>query len=114
MIVRHRHGETVLWFRKTGDGTDIYGNPVPAFAEAVERPGCAVAPKVEEIGDDTNRRMVVVGYDVYDTFDTPIGPLDELEVRGVRCRVTSEVARWRNPFTGKAPGAVVSCKFVEG
>lgn len=114
--VRHPHGETVLVHPYVEDGgTDPYGNPVTGFGEDIVRPYCAVSPRVEEedVGGH-NRTMVIRGFDVYDTFDAPVGPYDELTVRGVRCVVDGEIARWANPFTGSQPGCLIRVKRVEG
>lgn len=113
-MVRHRRGETVVLHPFEPGEDDIYGNPTVGFGGDIERPNCAVAPRVEieEIGN--NRTMVVNGFEVYDTYDTPAGPHDELTVRGIRCKVDGEIARWRNPFTGATPGAVITVKRVDG
>ena len=64
--------------------------------------------------DRRNRTMVIAGYDVYDTFDCPVTPYDEVTVRGVRYAVDGEVARWRNPFTAGPSGCMFKLKRVEG
>lgn len=112
--MRHPAGETVTIHPYLADGTNDYGNPAEGFGGPIERTNCAVAPRVEaeEIGN--NRSMIVNGFDVYDTFDSPVGPHDELTVRGVRCVVDGEIARWRNPFTGDSPGCVITVRRVEG
>lgn len=112
--MRHPYGETVIIHPMTLDGTDDYGNPAPSFGDDIERDHCAVEPRteVEEVGN--NRSMVVNGFHIYDTLDVPVGPHDELTVRGVRCVVDGEIARWANPFSGDAPGAVITVKRVEG
>lgn len=111
---RYRRGETVILHPGVPGPEDIYGNSDPVFGEDVERPNCAVAPRVEveEIGN--NRSMVVSGFEVYDTFDTPAGPHDELTVRGIRCKVDGEIARWRSPYTGREAGSVITVKRVDG
>lgn len=115
MAVRHPHGETVIVHPYREDGTDSYGNPVTGFGADAPRPYCAVAPRVEgEDGDGLNRTMVVEGFDVYDTFDSPVGPYDEVTVRGVRYAVDGEVARWRNPFVSGPDGCMFKLKRVEG
>lgn len=114
MRLRRRFGETVVLHPHEAGGEDIYGNPQPGFGEDIERPNCAVAPRVEveEIGN--NRSMVVNGFEVYDTFDTPAGPHDELTVRGIRCKIDGEIARWRSPYTGREAGSVITVKRVDG
>lgn len=113
--MRHRFGETVTVHPYVEDGgIDDYGNPVSGFGDDVERTHCAVAPRVETEEVGNNRSMVVNGFEVYDTFDSPVGPHDHLTVRGIRCMVDGEIARWRNPFNGKTPGSVITVKRVEG
>lgn len=111
---RHPHGETVILHPYLPGEEDIYGNLTDGFGEDVERPGCAIAPRVQEEDAGGNRSMVAYGFEVYDTYDTPVGPHDELTVRGVRCKVDGEIARWRNPFTGRQFGAVITARRVDG
>ena len=114
--VRRRfvRGETVTIHPYVACGEDIYGKTAVGLWDALARPGCAVAPRVEveEVGN--NRSMIVNGFEVYDTYDTPVGPHDELTVRGIRCKVDGEIARWRNPFTGRQFGAVITVRRVDG
>ena len=51
---------------------------------------------------------------VYDTFDCPVTPYDEVTVRGVRYAVDGEVARWDNPFIAGHSGAMYKLKRVDG
>ena len=114
--VRHPHGETVIVHPYMEDaGRDNYNNPVPGFGEDIVRPHCAVSPRVEpEDRDRRSRTMVIEGYDVYDTYGSPVTAYDEVTVRGVRYEVDGEVARWRNPFTGSQPGCMFKLKRVSG
>ena len=96
-------------------GRDDYNNPVPGWGEDIPRDHCAVSPRVEEEDRDRqNRTMIIEGYDVYDTYDSPVGPYDEVTVRGVRYAVDGEVARWRNPFTAGPDGCMFKLKRVGG
>lgn len=112
--MRHPHGETVIVHPRLSDGEDANGEPIVSWGEDIERPKCAVAPHVdtEEIND--TRTMIVSGYDIYDTYDTPVGPEDEITVRGHRCKVDGEIARWVDPFAGRQSGSVIAVKRVEG
>lgn len=114
--VRHPRGETVVVHPYLEDaGTDPYGNPISGFGEDVPRPFCAVAPRVEEEDQGGhNRTMVIEGYDVYDTFDSPVTAYDEVTVRGERYKVDGEVARWRNPFAAGPDGCMFKLKRVNG
>lgn len=112
--MRHPFGETVTIHPMTQDGTDPYGNPVRGFGEPIDRTNCAVSPRVEaeEIGN--NRSMVIDGFNVYDSVDCPVGPHDEVTIRGLRHKVDGEVAKWFDPLTGKQFGAVYAVKRVDG
>ena len=108
------HGETVVVHPLEEGGTDRYGNPVPGWGDDRPVHGCGVAPRVEEQDVDGNRSAVVYGFQVFAPFEVEVGPHDELTVRGVRCVVDGEIARWRTPFTGREPGAVILVKRVDG
>lgn len=95
-------------------GRDENGNPTTGWGADVVREHCAVAPHTDEIDADPNRRMVVDGLDVYDAFDCPVRPGDEVTVRGDRYKTVTDIARWHNPFTGEEPGAVFTVKDVKG
>lgn len=113
--VRHPHGETITIHPYIEDaGRDRYNNPTPGWGDDVERTHCAIEPRVEEEVSGDRRSMVVRGFKVYDTFDTPAGPYDELTVRGIRCRVDGEIARWSDPFRGKVRGAVITVVRIDG
>ena len=114
--VRHPNGETVIVHPYLEDaGRDSYNNPIPGWGDDIARHKCAVSPRVEpEDQDRRSRTMVIDGYDVYDTFDCPVTPYDEVTVRGVRYAVDGEVARWRNPFTAGPSGCMFKLKRVEG
>ena len=114
--VRHPNGETVVIHPYVEDGgRDDYNNPAPGWGDDIPRHFCAVSPRVEEEDKGGHNRTVIVeGYDVYDTVDSPVGPYDEVTVRGVRYAVDGQVARWRNPFTAGPSGCMFKLKRVEG
>ena len=114
--VRHPHGETVIVHPYLEDaGLDSYNNPIPGWGDDIARHNCAVSPRVEaEDQDRRSRTMIIAGYDVYDTFDCPVTPYDEVTVRGVRHAVDGEVARWDNPFVRGHSGAMYKLKRVDG
>lgn len=114
-MVRHPHGETVTIHPYLAEaGVDDYNNPIEGFGDDIERTHCAIEPRVESEEIDGNRAMVVRGFKIYDTFDSPVGPHDELTVRGSRCRVDGEIERWADPFRGKLKGSVISVVRVDG
>ena len=114
--VRHPHGETVIVHPYLEEaGRDSYNNPISGWGDDIARHKCAVSPRVEpEDQDRRSRTMVIDGYDVYDTFDCPVTPYDEVTVRGVRYAVDGEVARWDNPFIAGHSGAMYKLRRVDG
>lgn len=112
--MRHRGGETVILHPFESDGFDGHGNPIEGFGPDVEREKCAVEPRVHEVENELGRSPVIHGFNVYDTFDSPVTDKDEITVRGIRCKVDGEIARWRNPFTGQVKGSVITLKRVDG
>jgi hypothetical protein len=112
--VRHPYGETILIHPYVEGDYDPNGNPVVSWGEPVERDHVAVAPHMVEKEDNGQRSMVVSGYDLYDTFDAPIGPRDQITVRGDRYEIDGEVERWRNPYTGVDRGSKIIVKRVSG
>lgn len=114
--VRHPYGETVIVHPYVEDaGRDSYNNPIPGWGADIERPFCAVSPRVEEEDQGGhNRTLIIEGYDVYDTFDSPVTAYDEVTVRGERYAVDGKVARWRNPFVSGPSGCLFKLKRVNG
>ncbi|MCQ9367341.1 hypothetical protein NQ036_03650 [Brevibacterium sp. 91QC2O2] len=112
--MRHPHGETITVHPYIDGALDANGNPVPAFGDDYTRTGIAVAPHVEPAEIDPNRRMVVDGFDLYDTVDTPVTDRDHITVRGHRYRVVGEIARWSDPFKAAQSGAVITITRAKG
>ncbi|MGO2634439.1 MAG: hypothetical protein ACTH9H_11890 [Galactobacter sp.] len=113
--MRHPYGETITVHPYIEDGgRDDLGNQISGWGEDYEREYVAVAPHVEAEQIGEMRTMIVTGLDLYDTFDCPITPYDEITVRGERYRVDGDVAHWRNPFNWDEPGAVITAKKVDG
>lgn len=112
--VRHRGGETVILHPLLEGAEDAHGNPIEEWGPDVERSKCAIEPRVHEVETELGRSAVVYGFNVYDTFDSPVAEKDEMTVRGIRCVVDGEIARWLNPFTGQPKGSVITLKRVDG
>lgn len=108
-------GETVIRIRAPLV-TDRYGNQVFDWDNATrsEVSGCGVAPRTSDEETETGRQGVIVGITVYVPAGTDISAHDRMEVRGEVYEVAGEVADWRSPFTGWAPGLVVNLRRVEG
>lgn len=113
--MRHPYGETVIHHHLVDGGEDEYGEPLTTWADT-EISGVAVAMSdvQEPVGDGLYR--VVRKAVLY--FDSPLAPAqrDEFTVRGFRYAVESgsELAVWRNPFTGNVPGSEVHVRRVTG
>lgn len=112
--MRHKGGETVILHPLVEGEEDAHGNPTEGWGPDVPREHCAVEPRVQEVDAELGRSKVIHGYIVYDAFDSPVTEKDEMTVRGHRCVVDGEIARWRNPFTGEAKGCVITLKRVDG
>lgn len=130
------YGEVVT-FEALDDGVeDAHGNPVGAYGAAVAVPGCAFDPggTVESYGPGrdtviTSPRVFIpsgvsvfeeTNFFVFGTDDegtsqrVSVSPRDRVTVRGITYEVTGDPADWVNPFTGWAPGGVVSLERVSG
>lgn len=113
--MRHRFGETVTHHALVAGVEDEYGVAEETWADTeVENVAVALADVQEPAGDGTWR--VVRKAALY--FDPPLTPAqsDQFTVRGYRYKVEqgSELAEWRNPFTGRVPGSEVRVKRVTG
>lgn len=114
-MIRHPFGETVIIHPYLEEaGLDDYNVPIPGWGEDIPVENVAVAPRVEPEDRPDLRNPIVSGYRLYADYDVPVGPHDEITVRGVRYQVDGEIARWQSPFTGARPGAVITVKAVEG
>lgn len=107
-------GESVILHPLIAGEEDAHGNPVQSWGPDIEREQCAVEPRVQEVDNELGRSAVVYGFTVYDSFDSPVTDRDEVTVRGVRCKVDGEIARWRDFHTGRNKGCVVTLKRVDG
>lgn len=112
---RHPFGETVTHHATVEAGEDGYGVPVTTQTDTlVDGVAVAMQDVSEPAGDGIFR--VVRKAALY--FDPPLTPgqTDEFTVRGERYVVDSgsELALWRNPFTGSVPGSEVHVRRVTG
>lgn len=98
-----------------GSVEDAHGNETETWGPAVELvgrygfdPGSSSEPRLA--GQD----RVIVEPTLYGPFDMPFVPRDRAIVRGVVYEVEGETRRWRNMFSNREPGAVVSLRRVDG
>lgn len=114
-MIRHPFGETIIVHPYLPEADrDDYNVPIPGWGDDIELHNVAVAPRVEEEDRPDLRNPIVSGYRLYTDFDAPVGPYDEITVRGKRFQVDGEIARWQSPFNGSRPGAVITVTNVEG
>ena len=98
-----------------GSVEDAYGNESESWGAPVELvgrygfdPGSSSEPRLAGQG------MVIVEPTLYGPFDMPFEPRDRAIVRGLTYEVEGAVRRWRNMFSSREPGAVVSLRRVDG
>lgn len=121
-VLRHPRGETITVypFLLDEDNETAWGDRVESFGEPYERHLIAVSPRRSMSNDDggqgtdASRWPIFEGYDLYDVYDTPVQPYDEIEVRGTRLKIAGEIERWRNPFKSGPDGAVIHAYVSRG
>lgn len=108
------HGETVTRHVYVPGVDDGYGEGPPSFTDEVwEGVGFAPGGSQEPLRGGSTR--VVTSATLYDPASRPVSPLDQFTVRGRRYMVDGDASgAWVNPFTGRAPGGVVTLKAVAG
>lgn len=109
------HGETVT-FLHAPLVVDGYGNTSPDWSTPTEtvvaRVGVEPRPSAEPFQDARN--ATTTGYTLYLDTDHGVTSADRVQVRGIVYDVDGDVAVWRHPFSGWAPGVVVQTKRVAG
>lgn len=76
--------------------------------------GVAIAPSSSVEVADVNRRQVITQMSIYCGPDEDILEGDRIRDGSVLWDVEGEVANWKNPLTGWAPGAEFRIKKVAG
>lgn len=110
------HGESVT-FLHPSTTADEYHNQVPDWSAPIRTVVDGVGVEPRPAGERTldARNATVSGFTLYlPPGVTSLDPLDRVEVRGRTLDVDGDVADWRSPFTGWAPGSVVQTKVVTG
>lgn len=107
--------EPVIRVPYVGSGEDVHGNETASYGPAVELtgrygfdPGSSSEPRLA--GQD----RVVVEPTLYGPYSMPFQPRDQAVIRGVTYEVEGVVRRWRNMFSNREAGAVVSLRRVDG
>jgi hypothetical protein len=114
-------GETVTRLRGVSVSDPYSGDTVTDWTSPDELPvpGVAVEPTTEAATQTRNaqterRQQITTGYRLYCPPAADIAAGDRVRVRGRNHRVVGEPDDWRSPFTGWAPGLVVTLERVEG
>ncbi|MDJ0321661.1 hypothetical protein [Pseudarthrobacter sp. PS3-L1] len=110
-------GQTVDRLRR-GTVIDPYSQE-PTLADwdsatVLELEGVAIAPSSSSETVADNRGQVITQMSIYCGVDQDVAEHDRIRDRNVLWEVQGEVAQWRNPFTGWAPGAEFSIRKVTG
>jgi len=113
--VRHDAGESVIVTRQgvPTTGFDAGGYPIVSAETTFTVSDVAVAPAGSSEDPQSLGLWVVTGYTLYLPYGTVLLPTDFVEVRGVTgWQVVGDTtaAGWRDPFTGKGKGSVVSVR----
>lgn len=97
-----------------GAGTDAYGNDVEGYTAAVTLTGYGFDPGSTSEPRLPGQSRVIVEPTLYGPFNMPFKPRDKVIVRGVTYEVEGVVRQWRNMFSNREAGAVVSIRRVDG
>ena len=91
-----------------GNDTAGYGDPVALSGRYGFDPGSSSEPRLP------GQSRVIVEPTLYGPYTMPFQPQDRAIVRGVTYEVEGVVRQWRNMFTNREAGAVVSLRRVDG
>lgn len=111
------HGETVTRLRATlieDPYSDEETEPAWEFPSELAITGCGFNPGDSSEPVQTARGAVITKPEVYAPADADVLAGDRLVIRGDTYDVSGRPQRWISPFTGWAPGIVISLDLVEG
>ena len=115
MLSRHPAGVSAFVYAFQGGTEDDYGNTVEAWsASFTELKGCAFDPGSSSEPRLQGHERVIVEPTLYIPSEAVIASRDRVRVDGVLYEVEGQPRRWRSPFTGRTPGAVVTLRLVTG
>jgi len=106
--------ESVLRLAYEAGVVDAYGNDTEGFAVPVELTGFGFDPGSTSEPRLPGQDRVIVEPTLYGPFNMPFKPQDQVIVRGVTYEVEGVVRQWRNMFSNREAGAVVSIRRVDG
>ena len=111
---RHKRGVTAsLWRHEAGE-PDAHGNETDSWLEVALLKGCAFDPGSTSEPRLPGQERVIVEPTLYGPYAMPFRPQDRAVVRGVTYEVEGVARQWRNMFSNREAGAVVSLRRVDG
>lgn len=93
---------------------DAHGNAADGFGDPVVLDGFGFDPGSTSEPRLAGQERVVVEPTLYGPYTMPFTPQDRVVVRGVTYTVEGVVRQWRNFFSGREAGAVVTLRRVDG
>ena len=106
--------ETVEHVPYVGLAEDAYGNETESYGSPVTLLGFGFDPGSSSEPRQPGQDRVIVEPTLYGPFDMPFLPRDRVLVRGLLYEVEGEVRKWRNMFSNREAGGVVSLRRVDG
>lgn len=106
--------ESVIHVPYVGLAEDAHGNETDSYGAGVLLLGFGFDPGSSSEPRLPGQDRVVVEPTLYGPFDMPFQPRDQVIVRGVTYEVEGVVRQWRNFYSNREVGAVVSLRRVDG
>jgi len=97
----------------TPGATDAHGNPVDAWAAAVDVQVYGYGPPARSQEAEPGGTQVITGLQVLAPVFA-VDPRDRFVISGVTYEVVGEVGNWNNGPFGFAPGQQINLKRAEG
>jgi len=106
--------ESVEHVPYVGAAEDAYGNETEGYGAPVTLYGFGFDPGSSSEPRQPGMDRVIVEPTLYGPFNMPFKPKDRVIVRGVTYEVEGVVRQWRNMFSNREAGGVVSLRRVDG
>ena len=97
-----------------GSGEDAHGNETASYGPPVTLLGFGFDPGSSSEPRIAGQDRVIVEPTLYGPYSMPFLPRDQVIVRGYTYEVEGVVRRWRNYYSNREAGAVVSLRLVNG
>lgn len=105
---------TVTRIRRSVEGFDADGDPLPATEDRTDIAGCALAPRQDPEPTERGRHGAIVGLTLYAPIGTDLVHTDEVEYAGTVYVIDGEPGRWENPWAPSHGGVEVALKRAVG